>query len=146
MASAWSSLQVRAAISLAGPLAGFLAAVACMVLWWQTGNPFWAALARIGAVLNLLNLIPVWILDGGQAVLALSKGERITLLAACLLLWVILDEKMFFLVGLGAAYQIFFAGDLPPRPSRITTIYFVLILTALGIIIKLLPGQGLGIR
>jgi Zn-dependent protease len=117
-----------------------------MVLWWQTGNPFWAALARIGAVLNLLNLIPVWILDGGQAVLALSKGERITLLAACLLLWVILDEKMFFLVGLGAAYQIFFAGDLPPRPSRITTIYFVLILTALGIIIKLLPGQGLGIR
>lgn len=32
-------LETRAAISLAGPLAGFLAAVACAALWWQTGNP-----------------------------------------------------------------------------------------------------------
>src|SRR5205807_6480876 len=58
-------LETRAAVSLAGPLAGFLASVACAVLWLQTGNPLWAALARAGAVLNLLNLIPVWVLDGG---------------------------------------------------------------------------------
>ena len=52
---------------------------ACAALWWQTGDPFWASLARVGAVLNLLNLIPVWALDGGQAALALSKMERIVL-------------------------------------------------------------------
>jgi len=56
--------------------AGFLAAVACAAIWWQTGNPLWAALARAGAFLNLLNLIPIWMLDGGQAALALSKMER----------------------------------------------------------------------
>ncbi len=137
-------LETRAAISLAGPLAGFFAAVACAVLWWQTGNPLWAALARAGAVLNLLNLIPVWVLDGGQAALALSKMERIVLLTACLALWLVLGESMFFLVALGWGYQVFFAGDLPSRPSRATTIYFVAVLTALGVIIRLMPGQGLG--
>jgi len=139
-------LETRAAISLAGPLAGFLTAVACAVLWWQTGNPLWAALARAGAVLNLLNLIPIWILDGGQAVLALSKMERIILLTACLALWLVLSESMFFLVALGAGYQVFLAGDLPPHPSRATTIYYVAVLTALGVIIHLMPGTGLGVR
>ncbi|MFZ0319223.1 MAG: site-2 protease family protein [Candidatus Sulfotelmatobacter sp.] len=139
-------LETRAAISLAGPLAGFLTAVACAALWWQTGNPLWAALARIGAVLNLLNLIPVWILDGGQAVLALSKTERIVLLTACLALWAMLGEGMFFLVALGAGYQIFFAGNLPPHPSRSITIYYLAVLTALGVIIRLMPGTGLVVR
>jgi hypothetical protein len=60
-------LETRAAVSLAGPLAGFFASLACAALWWQTHNPYWGALARVGAMLNLLNLIPVWVLDGGQA-------------------------------------------------------------------------------
>jgi len=38
----------------------------CVLLWWKTGNGLWAALARAGAWLNVLNLIPVWLLDGGQ--------------------------------------------------------------------------------
>jgi Zn-dependent protease len=139
-------LETRAAVSLAGPLAGFLTALACIALWWQTGSPLWAALARAGAVLNLLNLIPVWVLDGGQAVLALSKTERIVLLTASLALWLVLGENVFFLVALGAGYQAFFAGVLPPRPSRATTIYYLAVLTALGVIVKLMPGQGIGVR
>jgi Zn-dependent protease len=139
-------LETRAAISLAGPLAGFFTAVACAALWWQTGNPFWAALARAGAMLNLLNLIPVWVLDGGQAALALSKMERIVLLTACLALWLVLGENMFFLLALGAGYQVFLAGKLPQHPSRATTIYYVAILTALGIITRLMPGTGLGVH
>lgn len=97
-------------------------------------------------MLNLLNLIPVWILDGGQAALALSKTERIILLTASLALWAVLGEGMFFLVALGAGYQIFFAGNLPPHPSRATTIYYIAVLTGLGVIIHLLPGTGLGIK
>ena len=137
-------LETRAAISLAGPLAGLLAALTCALLWWQTGNPLWAALARAGAVLNLLNLIPVWVLDGGQAALALSKTERIVLLTACLALWLVLGENMFFLVALRFGYQVFFAGHLPSGPSRATTIYFLAVLTALGVMIRMMPGQGMG--
>jgi Zn-dependent protease len=143
----WQSLGVpletRAAISLAGPLAGFFAAIACAVLWSQTGNPLWGALARAGAVLNLLNLIPVWVLDGGQAALALSKTERIVLLTVCLALWLVLGENMFFLVALGFGYQVFFAGHFPARPSRETAVYFVALLIALGAMIRLMPGQGM---
>ena len=138
------SPETRAAISLAGPLAGFLSAVMCAVLWWQTGNVLWAALARAGAWLNLLNLIPVWVLDGGQAALALSKTERMLLLTACLALWLILGESVFFLVALGAGYQVFVARDLPAHPSRPTLVYFMSVLTALGVILRLMPGQGFG--
>jgi Zn-dependent protease len=126
-------------------LAGFLAAVACTALWWQTGNPLWAGLARVGAVLNLLNLTPVWILDGGQAVQALSKTERIVLLAASLALWFALGQGLYLLVALGAGYQIFFAKDFPAHPSRATTLYYLGVLTALGVIIQILPGQRLSI-
>jgi len=140
------SLETRAAISLAGPFAGLLAAVGCAILWWQTGNPFWAALARAGAVLNILNLTPVWVLDGGQAAHALSKMERIILLTACLALWLVLVEGVFFLVAAGAAYAAFFAGDLPPRSSRATAIYFVAVLVALGVVVRMLPGTGFGLQ
>jgi Zn-dependent protease len=139
------SIETRAAVSLAGPLAGFFASVACALIWYQTQNPLWAALARSGAILNLLNLIPVWVLDGGQAALALSKAERLVLMAACGVLGLALGQRLFLLVGLGAGYRAFFAKDLPSHPSRATTVYFVVVLTALGVIIRLMPGQGLGL-
>jgi Zn-dependent protease len=146
----WNALGVsqetRSAVSLAGPLAGFLAALACAVIWWQTGDPFWGALARVGAILNLLNLIPVWVLDGGQAALALSKMERIALLIASVALGLGLKQNMFFLVALGAGYRAFFAKDLPAHPSRTITIYFIAVLVALGVIIHLMPGQGLSLN
>jgi Zn-dependent protease len=139
-------IETRAEVSLAGPFAGFLASVACAAIWYQTKDPLWAALARSGAWLNVLNLIPIWMLDGGHAVMALSKMERIILLTASLALWLLLGENLFFLVALGAGYQVFFAGDLPARPSRITTAYFVAVLAGLGLIMHFLPGKGFGMR
>jgi Zn-dependent protease len=140
------SLETRAAVSLAGPLAGFFASVVCAALWWQTGNLLWASLARVGAMLNVLNLIPVWVFDGGQAALALSKAERIVLMTVCAALGLALWQNIFFLVAAGAGYRAFFAGDFPARPSRGTTVYFVVVLIALGVIIRLMPGQGLGLQ
>lgn len=139
-------IEVQAEVSLAGPFAGFLASVACAVIWAQTRDPLWAALGRSGAWLNLLNLIPVWMLDGGHAALALSKGHRIILLMASLAFWLLFGENLFFLIALGAAYQAFFAGDLPARPNRTTIIYFIVVLAALGFVMSLLPGQGFGPR
>jgi Zn-dependent protease len=63
------SLDARALISLAG----LFAAIVCLGLYHTTRRPVFAALAHTGAWLNLLNLIPVWILDGGRAVHALSQ-------------------------------------------------------------------------
>ena len=140
------SLETRAAVSLAGPLAGFLAALACAVIWWQTHDSYWLELARVGAALNLLNLSPVWVLDGGQAALALSKSERIALLLVSLALWVVVRENMLLLVGAGAAYRAFLAADIPAHPSRVTTVYFVAVVTALALILRILPGHGFGVE
>jgi len=139
-------IETQAEVSLAGPLAGLVAAVVCAGIWYQTNDHLWAALAYSGAWLNLLNLIPVWMLDGGHAALALSKNQRLILLMACLGLWVVFRENFLFLVAIGAGYQAFFAGDLPPRPSRTTLLYFVAVLTGLAAVMYMVPSQGFGPR
>lgn len=137
------SIETRAAVSLAGPLFGWFAAAACALLWWSTGNGLWAALARAGAWLNVLNLIPVWVLDGGQAVLALNKNERLVLLTACVALWLFLGQSVFFLVAGGAVYRLF-TKDTPTQPSPVTTAYFVGVLASLGLVMWMMPGAGFG--
>jgi hypothetical protein len=36
------TLETRAGVSLAAPLAGWLASATCVAIWWNTGDPFWA--------------------------------------------------------------------------------------------------------
>ena len=107
----WTGLGVTrrqiAQISLAGPLAGWIAAAVCFLLYAQTQDPIWAALARTGAVLNILNLIPIWVLDGGQAAGVLSAVERAALLAASLGLWYYTGEGIFFFVAAGFTWRLF---------------------------------------
>jgi Zn-dependent protease len=141
----WQALGVseetRAEVSLAGPLAGLLASFVCAVIWWKTGDGLWAALARAGAWLNLLNLIPVWILDGGQALGVLSRNVRIALLCVCLVLWYALGEGVFFLVAAGMVYRLF-TKDLPAKPSVRVAAYFACVLVALALVMAAMPGQG----
>jgi Zn-dependent protease len=135
---------VRAEVSLAGPLAGVVAAIVCAIVWWNTGSPLWAALARAGAWLNVLNLIPVWALDGGQAFGALDRSDRIVLLSLSVVLWLLLGEAVFMLVAAGAIYRLF-TKDLAPAPSRMTMAYMGAVLVALGVVMRLMPGEGAGL-
>jgi len=136
------SLATRAQISLAGPLAGFLTAVGCYLVWLKTGVPIWAALARAGAWLNAINLIPVAILDGGQAALALSRVQRVILLTAALVLWLFLRESAFFLVAAGATFRLF-TKDRPATGDAGVLIYFLAVLAALGLVMHAVPGSGM---
>jgi Zn-dependent protease len=140
----WNALGVtritRSIVSLAGPFAGFLGAIACLYLWHRTGNGVWAALARSSAGLNILNLIPVWILDGGQATLSLSKVERWLLLGLCLLLWLGLGENLLFLVAAGVVYRLF-TKDLPPYAAPKITAYYATILIGLSVVMHLVPAH-----
>jgi Zn-dependent protease len=136
-------LETRAAVSLAGPLAGWISSAVCLLIWWKTGSGVMAALARAGAWLNVLNLIPVWALDGGKAVGALDKTERVIVLTACVALWLFLGESVFFLVALGTVWRLF-TKDIPTQPSRSTIAYFVAVLTLLALVMRLAPGRGFG--
>jgi Zn-dependent protease len=135
---------VRAHVSLAGPLAGAIAAVACAAIWWTTGSPIWAALTRAGAWLNLINLVPVWALDGGQAFSVFDRTGRILIASISFALWLLLGESVFILVAAGAIYRLF-TKDFAASPSRTSLIYFGSLLVALGVIMRLMPGEGAGL-
>jgi Zn-dependent protease len=134
-------LETRAAVSLAGPLAGLLASVACLVMWRTTGAEIWAALAHTSAWLNLLNLIPISMLDGGHATFALGRLERIGVLTASVLMWGLFSEGLFLIVAAGAVYRLF-TKDLPPKASPVTFAYFLFVLGALGLVLAALPKSG----
>ena len=138
----WTALGVpartRAFISLAGPLAGCLGAAVCALLWMETGDSLWIGLASVSALLNVLNLIPVWVLDGGQTVKALNKAERVVLACAAVLLSVGFQQPALLLVAAGAAYQTF-ARDVPAAPDRAVLVYYLLVLAALGFLMALAP-------
>lgn len=135
------SLETRAAVSLAGPLAGLLASLGCLFLWWKTGDPLWAALTRAGSWLNVMNLIPVWILDGGQATNAVGRTGRWAILASALLFALFFEEGAFLLVAAGAAWRLF-TKDLPAVPSHRTAAYFIGIMCFLGLVLRAVPGHA----
>jgi Zn-dependent protease len=119
-------------------MAGCIGAAVCALLWEQTGEAFWIGLASLSALLNVLNLIPIWVLDGGQAIAALDKTERIILSAAAVLLAAGFEQPLFLLVAAGTGYRAF-DKKMPAVPSHATTVYYLTVLAALGYIIQLAP-------
>lgn len=136
------SQQVRAAVSLAGPLAGWFAAAVCATIFFQTREGVWAALAYTSAALNVLNLIPVWMLDGGQAAYALSKAERFLVLAVSMGIWFASKENIFLAVAAGAAWRLF-TKDAPEHSHPGIAAYFIAVLTGLAVIMWIVPQRGL---
>jgi Zn-dependent protease len=134
------SVETRAEIALAGPFFGLLAAAGCFGIYEYTHMAVFAALAHAGAWLNLINLIPIWMLDGGQAAHALSKLQRGLLLVACVIFFALTDQKVFLLVAAGMVYRLF-TRDEPAAPSTRTMVYFLLLLFVLGVLLKVIPLQ-----
>ncbi|WP_186578808.1 site-2 protease family protein [Aquibacillus kalidii] len=59
-------------IAYGGPLAGLISIIPAVLLYFITGNPYWALIIHLGAFLNLFNLFPISPLDGGRIVSVLS--------------------------------------------------------------------------
>jgi Zn-dependent protease len=75
--NAWKEAQV----ALAGPLLGTLGAVAVWIAGVAFDSNFLKAMAFVGFLLNLFNLLPIVPLDGGRAVAALHPSIWIAGLA-----------------------------------------------------------------
>jgi Zn-dependent protease len=136
------STEVRGIIALAGPAAGLLATLIAALLYWQTGHPLWAALAHTGAWLNLLNLIPVWILDGAAAVPPLDKLGRASLLVFSMLLCWWSGEVMLLLVAAGFAWQLF-RKEFPEQGSVTVQLYYGGLLATLTWLLHAMPLRGI---
>jgi Zn-dependent protease len=132
--------ETRALVSLAGPLAGALGAALCALIWMQTQERLWIGLASFSAFINLMNLIPVWTLDGGQAMVAINRAGRIGIAIAGVLFAAFYSQPLLLLVVVGAVYRAFdktLAPDMAPTYG--VTAYFVVLLAALGYLASLAP-------
>jgi Zn-dependent protease len=67
------SVRDEAEIALAGPLAGALGGLVCVLLYEHTGLRLLLVLAFVNFFINLLNLLPISPLDGGRIVAAISR-------------------------------------------------------------------------
>ncbi len=66
----------NALISLAGPLAGGLAALACWIVGVEHNSVMLVVLANIGFLLNAFNLLPIGFLDGGSVSRSIGEAWR----------------------------------------------------------------------
>jgi len=64
---------MEACVGIGGPMLGSLGALVCHAFGEAMGAPLFIALAWFGYFLNLFNLTPVGMLDGGRIVTALSR-------------------------------------------------------------------------
>lgn len=64
---------MEACVGIGGPILGSLGALACNMVGELLNQPLFFALAWFGYFLNLFNLTPVGMLDGGRIVTALSR-------------------------------------------------------------------------
>lgn len=136
------SLETLSGIALAGPFFGLLFALTCCVVArtapGQGTRDLFSALAHVSAWLNLINLIPVFGLDGAQATYALDRMQRWLVLATALIFFGLLREWSFLFIALGLGWRIF-QGGYAERPSTKTLVQYVLLLFVLGTVMYVFP-------
>jgi Zn-dependent protease len=129
-------------IALAGPLFGAGAALAALLLGGAGLGEVWFAVAKITAYLNLFNLTPIWIFDGGRAYRALDFRSRLYLLALIAVLWFFTDQPVFLIVLAGAAFRTLFQRDQSPEPDFGALGLFAGLLLLLAAMLTWLPGRA----
>jgi len=128
-----------ARIGLAGPLWGTGAAIACAAMAVTFPASVWPAIARTTAFLNLFNLTPVWMLDGGRGFRALDQQQRLYWLGLAAVLWYVTGAGLFILLMVGAAYRIFWKKDPAPTPDLGAFLEFAGLLVVLAALLTWIP-------
>ncbi|MBZ0166509.1 MAG: site-2 protease family protein, partial [Candidatus Omnitrophica bacterium] len=131
-----SSPSEDARVGLAGPLWGLFAAGVCAGVFVVTGWASWGAIAKVGAWINLFNLMPFVPLDGGRGFRALDRTQKWIAVAIIALMWIISHEGLLVLILLVALFNVFSKGR-PARPdSRALLEYcgLIILLTLLSML------------
>ncbi len=99
------TVREDARVGLAGPIWGLGAALAVLAAYALSGHPLLAAVASVGAWINLFNLLPFWTLDGGRGFRALSRQQRWIAVAVIAGVFAVSQEGLLLLLGIGAVVQ-----------------------------------------
>jgi membrane-associated protease RseP (regulator of RpoE activity) len=154
----------EAVIALGGPVFGSVAMLAVGSVWALSGERDWAAYATFIALINLIQLLPFGMLDGGRLIKAIAASVHTTLGTGLYVLGmlagaiVVIGLRSYVLGALLvlAVIETFVImrrggfGDLPgmskPGTAAALVSYLALILLHVGVIIGLasVPGANLG--
>lgn len=96
-----------AQIGLAGPIAGTLASVGALFIYKLTNAPLYLAIAGAGFAVNLLNLLPIGMLDGGRISAAVTKWMWVFGGAALVYKVIKQPNPLMLLVLLLVAFQVY---------------------------------------
>ena len=124
---------VRAEISLAGPLFGFLSGVLAYGVYQTTHQQVWLAVAQFAGWMNLLNLTPVGMFDGGRAMDAIDKQQRFAILLLCAALAFVLHEFVFGIIAIATGYRLW-KRDASEGASEKIGYYFIALVLANGLL------------
>ena len=106
-----------ALIGLAGPFAGTLASLVALQIYKWNGEPVWLLIAFLGFALNLINLVPLGMLDGGRISAAITKW--MWLLGGAAVVYKLIDQPnpLTILIAILAAFQVY-ASILREREDK----------------------------
>lgn len=128
--------RIGARVALAGPAAGLLAAALALGLKLLTGNAYWGALAHLGAIINLGNLMPVWVLDGVRAVAPLDLRGRIAFVGALAVVAAVTRDPVAAIITLVTAAALAFGGRRGTG-DRGALLYGLGVIAGLGVVLAL---------
>jgi Zn-dependent protease len=121
-------------VGLAGPAAGLLAALGCVILYALTENRLFLALTVFGAYINLFNLIPILFLDGSRGYRGLSERQRWMIAAIAVACYFVFDSSLSLGIGaVMAARQMFWkAGEVDAPGDRMSFGLFAVLIVMLA--------------
>lgn len=131
-----------ARVGLAGPIWGLGAALFAWVLAVTLDSPMCAAIAGVGAWINLFNLAPIWQLDGSRAWRALTKRQRWIATAVVVIAFILAAEeaRASLLIVLIFCIIRLFRKDSAPTPDHRALAEYVVLIAALTVIATVVAG------
>lgn len=134
-----TSVYDDAVIGLAGPFAGTMASLLCLQFYKWTGDPLWLLIAFLGFALNLFNLLPIGMLDGGRISAAVTKWMWVFGGGAVVYKVVDQPNPLIIIIAVLAAFQVYasivrektdarFYEITPLQRTAIAVMYFALVI------------------
>ena len=97
-------------------------------------RPILFAIARVGAWINVFNLLPVWQLDGGRGFAALSRRQRGIVAGVAWVLALAGVDGMFFILAIAATFRAASTGTAPEQGDRNVLLTYLALVVGLAAI------------
>lgn len=130
------SATEEARVGLAGPLWGLFAALFCYAVYLGTGWLSWGAIAKVGAWINLFNLLPFVPLDGGRGFIALTRPQKWTAVAVIGIMGLLTGEGLLVLLLIVGVLNAF-GPSRTDKPDHRALLEYCLLVVVLSVLSKI---------